>query len=324
MNKTILPAAGLALLAVFANAAAAQAHASLEKAEAKNDTTYKAVLRVPHGCEGKATNEVRIKLPEGFISAQPMPKSGWDVEIIKGDYAKTYKSHGEDVKSGAVEIRWKGGDLPDEFYDEFIVRGTLTGFEKDTAIYFPATQLCGDTSVKWEDIPVEGQNPHSLKNPAPQLKVLAASSVDHAAHGSSHAGQPVKVGDLELKGFYTRAMLPGAKVAGGYVSITNAGKADDRLLGGTTPAAGRLEVHEMTMQGDVMNMRKLADGIAIPAGETVELKPGGLHMMFFEIPEPFKEGATVPVALEFEKAGKIDLVLPVTSAKGKAGGEHQH
>ncbi len=70
------------------------------------------------------------------------------------------------------------------------------------------------------------------------------------------------------------------------------------------------------MEGDVMKMRQLNDGIAIPSGETVELKPGGLHLMFFKVAEPFKEGATVNVTLTFEKAGAVDVVLPVASVKG--------
>ena len=92
--------------------------------------------------------------------------------------------------------------------------------------------------------------------------------------------------------------------------------------GGREPRLGRLEVHEMAMEGDVMKMRKLDDGTVVPAGKVTELKPGGLHLMFFEIPEPFKEGATVPVTLEFAKAGKVDLVFPVLSPKGK-GDEHK-
>lgn len=332
MTNTIVSTAGFALLALVSTSAAALAHATLQTAEVQNDSTYRAVLKVPHGCDGKATNEVRIKLPEGFISAQPMPKAGWETEIIKGDYAKTYSNHGKDVSSGAVEIRWKGGDLPDDFFDEFVVQGKVTGFDKDTTIYFPATQLCGaDATVVWDQIPAEGQDPHSLKSPAPQVKVVLAGAGEHDGHGAAHgdhgAASAIKASDLELKEFYTKAMLPGARVGGGYVSITNTGKEADRLIGGTTPVAGRLEIHEMAMEGDVMKMRQLTEGVEIPAGETLELKPGGFHLMFQDIKEPFKEGQSLPVTLEFEKAGKVELVFPVVSAKGKAGaaaGEHQH
>ena len=92
-----------------------------------------------------------------------------------------------------------------------------------------------------------------------------------------------------------------------------------------SPAAGRVEIHEMKMENDVMKMRKLDDGVVLPAGETVELKAGGLHLMFMDVRAPFKEGDAVPVTLVFEKAGKVDATFPVGSAKGgEAAGGHKH
>eukprot|EP01032_Pedospumella_encystans_P006381 gene6381-7640_t len=127
---------------------------------------------------------------------------------------------------------------------------------------------------------------------------------------------PVMTGDLELTAGFTKAMLPGQPVGGGFITITNKGGEDDRLLSATSAQAGEVQLHEMAMEGDVMKMRQLNDGIAIPAGETVELKPGGLHLMFFKVSDPFKEGATVNVTLTFEKAGAVDVVLPVGPARG--------
>jgi copper(I)-binding protein len=77
-----------------------------------------------------------------------------------------------------------------------------------------------------------------------------------------------------------------------------------------------VEIHVMEMANDVMTMRPLVGGLEIPAGATVELKPGGAHLMFMMVTEPFKEGGEVPVTLEFEKAGKVDLTLPVTGLGG--------
>lgn len=105
------------------------------------------------------------------------------------------------------------------------------------------------------------------------------------------------------------------------MTIKNTGDSDDKLIGVESPAAGRAEIHEMAMVNDVMKMRKLDDGVVIPAGQTVELKPGGLHMMFFNVKKPFAEGDKVPVTLIFEKAGKVEIVLSAGSAKGDA---HQH
>ncbi|MCB1424960.1 MAG: copper chaperone PCu(A)C [Brucellaceae bacterium] len=121
---------------------------------------------------------------------------------------------------------------------------------------------------------------------------------------------PLKAGDLELTGFWTRAMLPNQPAGGGFVTIRNSGSADDRLLKVETPLA-RGEVHEMAVVDGVMRMRELADGLPIPAGETVELKPGSFHMMFLEVKEPFREGGTVPVTLTFEKAGTVEAELTV-------------
>lgn len=129
--------------------------------------------------------------------------------------------------------------------------------------------------------------------------------------------QVVKVGDIELSSGYTRAMLPNQPVGGGFVTIKNTGSADDVLVAAESPASGRVELHEMAVVNDVMTMRQLKGGIPVPAGETVELKPGGLHLMFMDVKEPFVEGGQVSVKLTFEKAGTVDLVLPVGPASGK-------
>ncbi|KXF78946.1 hypothetical protein ATN84_04100 [Paramesorhizobium deserti] len=331
MTNTTCAAFAATLLAFTGMAGAAHAHATLEQGEAKAGTSYKAVLRVPHGCDGKATTAVTIKLPEGFVSAQPMPKPGWKTEVVKGDYQKTYTVHGKEVRSGVTEIRWTDGNLPSDFYDEFVVVGRLANFDRDTVLYFPATQLCGaDASVAWTEIPAEGQDPHDLKGPAPQLTVIAASMEEHAGHGgqdhATHGNMEhaaVKAGSVDISGPFLRAMVPGAKVGGGFVTLENEGKEADRLVGAQSSAAKRVEIHEMTMENDIMKMRQMKDGIALPAGGTVELKPGGMHLMFMDVTKPFKEGDTVPVTLEFEKAGKVEVMFRVGAA-GASSTEHQH
>src|SRR6056297_2719052 len=92
-----------------------------------------------------------------------------------------------------------------------------------------------------------------------------------------------QVGDLALSASFAFATPPGAPVAGGFVTITNTGAADDRLAGASSDVAGHMEVHEMAMDDGVMRMRELADGLAIPAGETVTLEPGGFHIMFMDL-----------------------------------------
>mgnify|MGYP000975942152 CR=1 FL=1 len=143
-----------------------------------------------------------------------------------------------------------------------------------------------------------------------------------AMDGSGMAGtnpgtmETVKAGDLELMAGFTRAMLPGQPVGGGFVTIKNAGATDDVLIAAESPASGRVELHEMAVVNDVMTMRQVKGGIPVPAGQTVELKPGGLHLMFMDVKEPFVEGGQVSVKLTFEKAGTVDVVLPIGPVKG--------
>ncbi|MDL2400493.1 copper chaperone PCu(A)C [Rhizobium mayense] len=120
-----------------------------------------------------------------------------------------------------------------------------------------------------------------------------------------------KLGDLDISGGYVRAMLPGQPVGGGYITIHNGGSSDDRLTSVTSSAAGKVELHEMKMEGQIMKMREVKEGIAIPAGATVTLSPNSLHMMFKQVKTPFKQGSTVPVMLMFDKAGMVDIALPV-------------
>ena len=127
---------------------------------------------------------------------------------------------------------------------------------------------------------------------------------------------PVVAGDLEIGAYRAKAMLPGQPVGGGYLTIANKGAAPDKLMSVTSPSAGMVEIHVMEMVNDVMTMRPHGGGLEIPAGATVELKPGGTHLMFMMVTEPFKEGGEVPVMLEFEKAGKVELKLPVTGLGG--------
>ncbi|WEX87035.1 copper chaperone PCu(A)C [Sinorhizobium garamanticum] len=177
-----------------------------------------------------------------------------------------------------------------------------------------------DDKVAWDQVAAAGQSAHDLKGPAPTV-TPASSTQGHGEHGSHQtAGSPVEAGDLEISGGAVKAMLPGAKVGGGGFVVKNTGSVDDRLLAVESPAAGRVELHEMKMENEVMKMRKLEDGVVIPAGATVELKSGGLHLMFMEVKKPFAEGETVPVTLTFEKSGKVDYVLPV----GAAVGGHKH
>ena len=173
MLKPILAAALLA-----AGASVAEAHATLETEEAALGSSYKAVLRVPHGCEGEATLKVRVRIPEGVIAVKPMPKAGWTLETIKEPYAQAYDYYGTELTEGVVEIVWTG-ELLDEHYDEFVFRGMITEtLEPGGMLYFPTVQECATKSERWIEIPAEGQDPDELEGPAPGVRLLPASGGD--------------------------------------------------------------------------------------------------------------------------------------------------
>ena len=108
---------------------------------------------------------------------------------------------------------------------------------------------------------------------------------------------------VEIENPWSRATAPGAKVAAGYMVLRNKGPSPDRLLGASTPAARKVETHVTERDGDIMRMREVK-GYEIPAGGTFELKPGGPHLMFVDVRQPFREGESVPVTLRFERAGE--------------------
>jgi len=154
------------------------------------------------------------------------------------------------------------------------------------------------------------------------LTALAALTVLTATPTFAHK---YKQGSLEIIHPWTRATPKSAKVGGGYMTLINSGNTADRLVAVETDAAGKTELHEMSTEHGVMKMRPLPKGIALPAGETVTLAPGGLHVMFLELKAPFAEGAKVPARLIFEKAGAIDIVFAVEKIGARGGdGHHQH
>ena len=160
-------------------AAPAFAHVTLEAQEARVGASFKAVVRVPHGCAGSATTAIRVKIPDGVIAVKPMPKPGWSIELKSGKYAKTYKNWGSDVSSGVTEVDFTGGNLPDAYYDEFVVTGTVAdSFKVGDVIYFPVVQECGTAADRWIQIPAAGQKEDDLKRPAPSLTVTAATGSD--------------------------------------------------------------------------------------------------------------------------------------------------
>lgn len=127
------------------------------------------------------------------------------------------------------------------------------------------------------------------------LAIAAASADDY------------KVGNVTIRDPWSRATPAGAPVAGGYMTITNTGTVVDRLVGGSAAIAGGLQVHQMAERDGVMTMRPLMSGLEIKSGETVTLKPGGLHVMFTNLKARLKPGERFRGTLTFEKAGPVEV-----------------
>lgn len=133
-----------------------------------------------------------------------------------------------------------------------------------------------------------------------------------------------KLGELEIGHPWSRETPTGAKVAGGYLSVTNHGAEADRLIVVSAEISEKGEIHEMAVNDGVMTMRQLPDGLEIPAGEKVELKPGSYHLMFMGLKAQPKKGERFAGSLTFEKAGKIDVEFAVNAMGGEALKQGDH
>jgi hypothetical protein len=127
---------------------------------------------------------------------------------------------------------------------------------------------------------------------------------------------------VQIENAWARATPPGAKIAAGYMTIRNAGAAD-KLVSVSSPAAEKVETHVTIKDGDVSRMREVK-GYAVPAKGTLELTPGGSHLMLVNIKAPLKEGDKVPLVLRFEKAGEVKTELAVRPLGTSMQGHMHH
>ena len=160
------------------------------------------------------------------------------------------------------------------------------------------------------------------------LAVLSVPALAHdaASHSGAHdhastqtAGCEVKLGDLAISGAFSRATLPNAPVGGGFLTIVNNGATDDRLISASADVGRETQIHEMAVVNDVMRMRQIEGGIPLPAGASVTLEPGGLHLMFMGLNGPLVEGQSFPVTLTFEKAGQVTIDMPIAASAARGG-----
>lgn len=142
---------------------------------------------------------------------------------------------------------------------------------------------------------------------------IAVAALSHSA--TAFAGETM-VGNIMIMDTWSKKSPAGANVSAGFMSIMNHGSEADRLVKATAEISPNVQLHTMVMEGDVMKMQELPEGIEIPAGQTVVLKPGALHIMFMDMPGPQPEvGSTFKGTLTFEKAGTVDVVYDVKAPK---------
>jgi hypothetical protein len=169
-----------------------------------------------------------------------------------------------------------------------------------------------------------------LKKLALTLALLVTVPTLAAAH-------EFKAGDLTIGHPWSRATPNGAKVGGGYLTLTNNGGAPDRLVSVSVPAtvADHVEIHEMATKDGVMTMRAMPNGVTVEPGKTVAFVPGGFHLMMMGLKAPLKDGDRVKAELNFEKAGKVEVTInvegmgaqhpaPTGAGMGTMDGMHDH
>lgn len=280
-----------AAVAVLLSSGPALAHISLPAGGATAGTRYDAAFRVGHACEGSsATNAVTVQLPEGFTLLSAQPRPGWT------------------VSTAGRTVAWKAESpqtaLPSAEHAEFVVRGQLG--DKPGPLFFPVLQGCDKGSADWAQLPgaagkaaKPGSGGEKLALPAARLDVL-----------------PPGVAPIDVKDAWIRTAVKGQSGTGGFMKIT--APSGGRIVGLSSPVAGLAEVHEMKMDGDVMRMRPLPDGLTLPARQTVELKPGGYHLMLTQLKQALPPGSTVPVLVDFidteGRKSTAQLQLPVLAA----------
>ena len=290
----------LATCLLFAGAGSSFAHVTLPPGGAAAGSDYEAAFRVGHACEGaSSTTGITVRLPKGFALTDAQARKGWALDVRKA------------VGDNLGEVRWTAetpqSALPTKERAEFLVHGKLPA--KPGVLWFKVLQTCDTGSADWAQVPASGTSTEGLKSPAAKLDVLAPG-----------------VAAVDVRDAWIRASVPGQSGTGAFMKLTAPSGA--RLVGASTPAAGVAEVHEMKMEGDTMRMRE-AGPVELPARQTVELKPGGYHLMLMDLKQPLTSGGTVPVTLRFEDAKgqktTLELNVPVlTGAAMPAAGEHKH
>jgi uncharacterized protein YcnI len=286
------------------------AHAVLETTDAKQNSVYKGVIELDHGCKGEATRAIHVTIPEGFIAAKPMPKAGWTLTIEKGPYAKPYPFKGGTLTEGAKTLTWQG-NLPAEDYDEFIFQGFVTNsIPAGTTLYFPVVQDCETNTNRWTDIPVGAVVSASLAHPAPSIRIMNGSAAPNAV---------AIIDQLRVSQPWARPTAAGSTTAQGYFTVENRGHSPDRLIRVTSDAASSIAIVDARMDEDGLATTG-TNGLSIAPGERLELRPGAYHLSLSDLKAPLKEGDTVKATIHFEKAGSLPIEFHVEDSHTLSSG----
>ncbi|MDB5875470.1 MAG: hypothetical protein JWQ07_4912 [Ramlibacter sp.] len=279
-----LPLPSIAFAALATLSASAVAHVSFEEPRAEIGRPYTAVLRVGHGCDAAATTAVAVQVPAAFGGVKPVARPGWN--LVMRDGVATWTAQSKETA------------LPSTERGEFILAGTAP--RTAGPLWFKVLQTCEQGSLNWSEAPAQGTSTAGLKTPAVLLEVMSARDFALAR------ALP------KVEGAWVRSSVAGQQGTGAYMRLT--APETMQLVGVATPAAGAADVHEMKMDGDVMKMRPIGK-LDLPAGQAVELKPGGYHIMLQDLKQPLAKDSTVALTLFFRNAqgaqAHLELKLPV-------------
>lgn len=158
--------------ALVSASAAAFAHVTLAESEAENGSYHRFTLNVPHGCQGAPTTAITVHIPEGIQGAKPLYIPGWDISVEKSPLAHPYTAHGKEKTEDVSAITWTNGELPDQFYGEFVFRAKVDT-DAETLL-LKIDQQCGEARISWS------AESHDDPHPA------AVLTVKHHAQDSAH------------------------------------------------------------------------------------------------------------------------------------------
>jgi len=148
---------------------------------------------------------------------------------------------------------------------------------------------------------------------ATRLPRFALSLVFLLSATTSVFADEATLGDLVIRHVWSRATIASVGTGAVYLEVDNNGATADRLVGVATPVAAMAHLHTTEMQGNMASMQAI-DGLDVPAGGKIILKPQNSHVMLMGLSAPLKQGTTFPLTLQFEKAGKVDVNVPVEAA----------